>query len=296
MWIVRNDEVQNFDGDMDEFLQTSLPTKGWKLLNCKYLRVPHIIYDQFSYPSLFLELVSNGTIISKATGFIIETFSEDRPELHLVTNWHVVSGRNSDTDELLDKKTGAIPDSIRIYHHSSKSEGGWVVKTESLYSSDGDVLWKEHPKGRYIDVALLPLTEISDDIAIYPFERHCRFDNAEVKPSRSVSIIGFPFGLKTNGQWPIWKTGHIASDIEFDYDDRPAFLIDATTRQGMSGSPVVLRIFGEYFLKDGSLIKTPRGITMFLGIYSGRIHKDSEIGRVWRPVIIEEIINARTQK
>ena len=32
--------------------------------------------------------------------------------------------------------------------------------------------------------------------------------------------------------------------------------------------------------------------TLFLGVYSGRIHDDSEIGMVWRPNLIEEILNA----
>ncbi|WP_337236881.1 hypothetical protein, partial [Salmonella enterica] len=30
--------------------------------------------------------------------------------------------------------------------------------------------------------------------------------------------------------------------------------------------------------------------TRFLGIYAGRIHGQSEIGRVWRPFVIQEII------
>jgi hypothetical protein len=32
---------------------------------------------------------------------------------------------------------------------------------------------------------------------------------------------------------------------------------------------------------------------LFLGVYSGRIHELSEIGKVWKPKLIEEILNAR---
>jgi hypothetical protein len=69
-----------------------------------------------------------------------------------------------------------------------------------------------------------------------------------------------------------------------DYEDRPVFLIDATTRGGMSGSPVVLRIYGDYATIGG------KSWTRFLGVYSGRIHDQTEIGRVWRPSVIKEIL------
>jgi hypothetical protein len=105
-----------------------------------------------------------------------------------------------------------------------------------------------------------------------------------------VSIIGFPFGLSTAGAWPIWKTGHIASDPDLDYDDRPAFLIDATTRAGMSGSPVVLRSYGGYASSKAHMVIGGGPGTRFLGVYSGRIHNQAEIGRVWRPSSIKEIL------
>ena len=110
------------------------------------------------------------------------------------------------------------------------------------------------------------------------------------QPAMPVSIIGFPYGLATAGAWPIWKTGHIASDPDLDYDGRPAFLIDATTRGGMSGSPVVLRLSGGYNTKNGKQILAGGIATKFLGVYSGRIHADAEIGMVWRPHVINEIL------
>lgn len=68
------------------------------------------------------------------------------------------------------------------------------------------------------------------------------------------------------------------------------FLIDATTRGGMSGSPVVLRQVGGYLTKSGGQVIMPGVSTRFLGIYSGRLPRDSEIGRVWRPRLIKEIL------
>ena len=105
-----------------------------------------------------------------------------------------------------------------------------------------------------------------------------------------VSIIGFPLGLTGPGVFPIWKTGHIASEPALDYKAEPLFLIDATTRGGMSGSPVVFRATGGYKQKTGEYIISSGPVTLFLGIYSGRLHKASEIGRVWRPRLIKEIL------
>ncbi|WP_017630954.1 hypothetical protein [Vibrio sp. 624788] len=41
-----------------------------------------------------------------------------------------------------------------------------------------------------------------------------------------VSVIGYPFGLSAGANWPIWKTGNIASDHGIDFEvNRPAFLM-----------------------------------------------------------------------
>jgi hypothetical protein len=106
-----------------------------------------------------------------------------------------------------------------------------------------------------------------------------------------VSIIGFPLGLTGPGVFPIWKTGHIASDPDLDYGGTPSFLIDATTRGGMSGSPVVLRLTGGFEMRKGGFILAGSGIsTLFLGVYSGRLNDQSEIGKVWKPQLVSEIL------
>ena len=43
--------------------------------------------------------------ITSATGFLCEY----KEKLFLITNWHVVNGKNNFTKELLDKKHGALP-------------------------------------------------------------------------------------------------------------------------------------------------------------------------------------------
>ena len=199
-----------------------------------------ITIDPLSACSLRLEVVARGNALGTATGFVVE--SGER--YHLITNWHVAAGRNLDTNELLSH-TGAVPDELRIVHHLKVRLGSWAVFSELLFDGNGYPRWLEHPQGYAIDVVALPLTQ-HPDVAFYPLDLALADTNMLPQPGMPVSIIGYPYGLATGVGWPIWKTGHIASDPDLDYDGRPAFLIDATTRGGMSGSPVVLRLSGGY--------------------------------------------------
>jgi len=239
--------------------------------------------DPLSARSLLLNIVAKNDIVGSATGFIVE--KEKKP--FLITNWHVVTGRNPDTDDLVLER---IPDELQIIHHVLGQLGKWTVRSEDLYLPGGKPCWREHALGKKFDVVALPIESIDNMIVIYSMDMSLADTDIIAQPAMPVSIIGFPYGLATAGAWPIWKTGHIASDPDLDYDGRPAFLIDATTRGGMSGSPVVLRLSGGYNTKNGKQILAGGIATKFLGVYSGRIHADAEIGMVWRPHVINEIL------
>ena len=229
-----------------------------------------IIIDPLSVTSLFLELVHNNQTIGSASGFIIE-FNNN---YYLVTNWHVVSGRNPVTNQP-SFQGGITPTHLHIFYHSSVQLGAWNRRKESLLDENGTPRWLEHQQGRNIDVILLPLQHIDNKIKIYPFDLNLAKADMVPEPAMPVSIIGYPLGIATGGKFPIWKTGHIASDPDLNYNNLPVFLIDATTRGGMSGSPVVLRLYGGYRTRRGARILAGGTNTLFLGIYSGRIHKDS---------------------
>jgi hypothetical protein len=66
------------------------------------------------------------------------------------------------------------------------------------------------------------------------------------------------------------------------------FIIDATTKPGMSGSPVVARRIGMY--QSSQAVNMGGSATRFLGVYSGRIHEQADIGMVWKPEVITAII------
>lgn len=243
------------------------------------------IIDPLSVKSLYLKLNVNGNLLSTATGIIVE----HKSKYFLVTNWHVLSGRNPENGQPLSQTAG-IPDEVRIAHHLKAELGTWRFTGESLLTPDGSPRWISHPRGPEVDVAALQLQEIKPDTQLYPFDLGLADVDLLPQPAMPVSVIGFPFGLRPNAFFPIWKTGHIATDPDLDYDGKPAFLIDATTRNGMSGSPVVIRISGAYTASNGKYVVTGGVQTKFLGIYSGRIHDDAEIGCVWRPHVISELL------
>jgi hypothetical protein len=107
-----------------------------------------------------------------------------------------------------------------------------------------------------------------------------------------VSVVGFPFGIAAGGGLPIWATGFIASEPQVDYEHLPIFLIDCRSRPGQSGSPVIA-------YRSGGAVTTGGGVSVFtgsvfrlLGIYSGRINEQSDIGRVRKTTAIQELVAA----
>src|SRR5215217_4591381 len=126
--------------------------------------MPLQIQSTFTRTALYLDLLFRDQVISCATGFVIRPFVDDMPLL--VTNWHVVSGRDADTNECLSPNA-ALPDSIRIHHHSRQSINEREPRLEPLYA-DVEMTqprWLEHPRGREIDVVLLPLENFTEPAA-----------------------------------------------------------------------------------------------------------------------------------
>jgi hypothetical protein len=243
--------------------------------------------DYLSMVSLSIETFVDSHLLTRATGFIIK-----HDEFYfLITNWHIVTGLNTQTLKPISDTAG-IPNKIAITFHK-KGKPGYASKCTYNLFFNGKPIWIEHKRKNEVDVVAIPLKnkELAELVKFYHLDLKLSEIDMVPECAMPISIIGFPKGLKTTYILPIWKTGHIASDHDLDYDDRPCFLIDATTRSGMSGSPVVLRLTGGYKNKTGSTIYSSQLQTRFLGIYSGRIHKNSEIGRVYRPRVINEILD-----
>ncbi len=136
--------------------------------------------------------------------------------------------------------------------------------------------------GDSINVGVFPITPLRVDVSVECF------------------VLGYPVGLDV-GKTPVWKRASIASEPDWDFDNLPIFLIDSGTKQGMSGSPVV--IFsggGTYIDANGNTVLGGGAIFKFLGVYSGRSERkkigDCRLGNVWKEKAIIKLILSPTSK
>jgi hypothetical protein len=212
--------------------------------------------------------------------------------LFLVTAGHNLHGRDYVTGQPLSD-TGAVPKSVVVRHTWVQTLGQWTSYEMPLYDTDGRALWLEHPvHRRMVDVVALPVPgDWPQSATIFPWDLSWP-PLAELAVPDDVSIIGYPFGLSGAEGFAIWSRGTVATELEFDHDGVPMFLVDSRTRTGQSGAPVfwysshgLVPVKGGWMLNDG---KQPPMSPM--GIYSGRIHDQSDLGRVFRTSAIREVL------
>ena len=238
-----------------------------------------------SVQSLWLRMEFGDQPLATGTSFVV---SSAKGPL-LITNRHNVTGRDQTTGQPLDRVNGGVPDRIRIRHNQNGQFGSWVERVEPLYDSDGGPLWKEHPVlGAKADFVALAISELQD-VQLFPYELNTP-RKVLVTPGEAVSVVGFPFGLAVAGSTAIWATGFMATEPELDYDGSPQFLIDCRTRKGQSGSAVIAHRIGSYIPLGGGL--TTGSATDLLGIYSGRINEQSDLGIVWKVSAIQEMVRS----
>ncbi len=191
--------------------------------------------------------------------------------------------------------TGGIPNEIKIFHNKKGVLGAWLDKLETLYSDpdNSQKRWIEHPwMGSKADFVALPLTQL-DEVELYPYDLLSPGVDIAIGPADVVSVIGFPFGMTAGGLFPVWATGFIASEPLVDFSDLPIQLIDCRSRPGQSGSPVLAYRAGGAVAKTGGGVAVyPGPVSKFIGIYSGRINAESDLGIVWKTSAIVELIRS----
>lgn len=212
-----------------------------------------------SVKSLFLTTQVSGNRLSTGTGFIVES-----PIGHaLLTNRHIVTGRNNDTGEPVSPTAG-IPTEIVISHNKNGALGSWISQVEPLYDKADQPLWHEHPTlGASADFVAVPLTQTNDvEFRTYSLEEESPIPHP--KPSDIVSVVGFPFGITINGGMAIWATGFVASEPGLP---SPVFLIDSRTRPGQS-AVIAQRNNGCTFRANDGTTKMITGtITQFRDLF-----------------------------
>ena len=250
-----------------------------------------VTLDEYSVTSIPLTLLCKGKPIGTATGF----FYKSGAHHHLVSNWHVFSGRNTYTGQA-NRKDAAVPDALALVLHGNRLGTYREGLSVPLEDGTGASLWRQHARGQDVDVAILPVGKISAEYTIYELPRMREAADMALKVAMDAFIIGFPKVITHQRVFPIWKRASVATEPNFSHDDRPVFLVDAASREGMSGAPVVLRSFGGYDTAQGGRIAGPGAFTRFVGIYSGRYGAEDELGaqlgRVWHRAVIDEVIEA----
>lgn len=243
-----------------------------------------------SFAAFQVDLIFGSEVLATGTAF----FSSVGKRTLLLTNKHNVTGRNTETGECLDKKHAAIPNLMSVLIPITKAHGeGFICSHWQRYNIplyiDGDLgkpAWIEHPDC-LIDLVGFKFSppEVNLKNLVLPADG----TDLPMQLCSRVNVIGYPFGVSTDN-FPLWSTGYIASEPAIDINGKPLMYIDSRTRKGQSGSPVV-RFFhpGEMMTVDGNSYIANAPQVYLLGIYSGRVHPESDIGMVWKKKAILEL-------
>ena len=239
-----------------------------------------------SFQSLFLKFKFQDTELASATGFLVSS----PLRVSLVTARHNVTGCNNNNGKLLHSKNG-IPDRVDIFHNGISPFSN-VLKTERLIYDDGTPAWIEHPElGANCDVVLIPLMD-TEDVYLIPYDTSSNYPDISVRPSELISVIGFPMNQTAGGMLAIWCSGYVASEPTLDYAGQPKFLVDCRTRAGQSGSPVIAYRSSAYNAYGGGIVLGQGPSILPLGVYTGRIHEEADIGEVWKWAVVESLVRA----
>ncbi len=250
--------------------------------------------------------VGDETVASaQATGFLWR----DNNALYLITNWHIVTGWDPLRDQPLSP-TGFVPTHVEfdfVLKLQGPDDGVAAMrrttKVVDLCDPSGAPRWLEHPSlGKTVDVVALAIGPDDVEIATQPINTFRDWVDFGVTAGDDAFVLGYPKGLTGGHHFPIWKRASIASEPDVDIDGLPKMFVDTATREGMSGSPVV--IVSRGMTQPGgatpglSLTTIIGTASQFGGVYSGRVDDDplgAQIGIVWKPRVIGEIVQGQVR-
>jgi hypothetical protein len=264
------------------------------------------VQSDWTYAVTHLELLYNDARLGTASGF----FWRVADRVFLISNWHVLSGRDRHTQQPCHKESGALPNRLTmlVYRRTSESDANGYFQMDVLGATlpllvDGNpplALWLEHPHlHRQVDVAAIDVTA-----ALRGGEPiHYRTAN-DLEPDALVDpragddafVIGYPLGIVGGSPVPAWKRASVATEPFIDPGGLPQVFVDTATRSGMSGSLTIARrtVLGPYTKRDGSKSDSLVAfVERILGVYSGRFGKEQELaqlGVVWKRQLIDEVI------
>lgn len=253
-------------------------------------------------------------------------FYERDGKFFVVTAWHNVTGRHTETLNYLDDKFSAAPNNIIVafkffasgdYHTSMKIILPLYDEETALFYIHPDnwprvdvvaipfELNENHPSFGYLDNKRVdfsmplrsldgqkPIRTIQDSLAPKSLSQKW-WEHASV--TDELFIPSYPHNITDYHYNPVWKRATIATEPKSNWNDERKFLIDSASSSGMSGASVF------YYRSDGKVkfggsthhLNKPAAI--HAGIYVGRIgvtdKADPQVGTVWHPSVVDEIID-----
>jgi len=269
------------------------------------------------------DISGNDRKVGSGSGF----FHTREGKSYLITNWHVLTGRNPKYPEQLLEGYPTSPSAFTI-HLSRKVDPNHFVPSDTypLYNGDGSPRWFEtinpnRNSSDKIDLAALMFDfSVADDKPlITPIELFAPNGKDYLYVGRDVVIVGYPFGINGLNPYPIWKHGYVASEPSLLVGGMPKFYIDSPGRPGMSGSPVFMiskgigvskqtaKVFQDGNSEDAlealhSLnlddLKNMQevNILQFAGVYSGTVGDNSlerlRVGVAWHAAMVDQLFTS----
>lgn len=206
----------------------------------------------------------------------------------LVTARHNITGRNQETGDCLAGH-GGTPNRLTVFFNKKGSIGDHIEVEIPILDDNENPLWREHPTlGARADVIAIELPTMND-VDFYPYLSSAAYPQIQMAVSERASVIGFPFATSAGGLFAIWVNGFIASEPALNFGENPTILVDCRTRKGQSGSPVIIYSKSGYTDEKENTVFGTGEFVRPIGIYSGRMNPESDIGIVWKWSVVEQI-------
>jgi hypothetical protein len=212
-------------------------------------------------------LINGVRQISQGTGFLYATTKpsgKDVDTLFLVTNYHVVTGN--------EPLSSARPqgDRLQFYFHASREDpSNYFPVAIPLYTKTGEPVWIQSRQFPEADVVLVPIVPAlyENRGQLYTFSEEHTLVDMKMRPTSQATLLGYPYGFfDTRNFLPVWKTGHLATEPNVDFQGQPVFLVDVSAFPGMSGAPVIGVSSGVYESESGAMMSGVQ--RRLLGIFS----------------------------
>jgi hypothetical protein len=269
--------------------------------------------NPLSFSSVKLELFTKeGVPLKPASGFVVK--ADD--QYHLITNWHVVSGKHISADIQQGPviEPFILKTSLHIYGGDDENSfplswGMWKRITVQLYDDNDTPTWIELQTNRQprpmADIIALPLQlnrNLKFNRALNQFSEKIAGSNintsywaklsaipisaidtdVEYAPPDTVYIVGYPLNWAPEGtdksSAAFWRMSSIATEInKIGMIQSDTFFIDPCALEGMTGSPVIG-------------LKNDRA--KLLGIYSDRSTAElgANAGFVWDASLLKDLL------